>query len=72
MKKDEDLIIIGEAIRIERLKRHLSQEQLAEIAGVPNFQHLGRIEKGDVDMRTSTLLKILRALNLKLDDLIKL
>jgi predicted transcriptional regulator len=37
-----------------------------------NFQHLGRIEKGDIDMRTSTLLKILRALNLKLEDLIKL
>ncbi len=72
MKKNEDLITIGEAIRIERLRRHLSQEQFAEIANMTNFQHLGRIEKGDIDMRTSTLLKILRALNLKLEDLIKL
>ena len=72
MKKNEDLITIGEAIRIERLRRHLSQEQFSEIANITNFQHLGRIEKGNIDMRTSTLLKILRALNLKLEDLIKL
>lgn len=72
MKKDKDLEIIGEAIRIERLKRHLSQEQLAEMAKISQSQHISRIEKADVDMRTSTLLKILRALNLKLEDLINL
>lgn len=72
MKKDKDLEIIGEAIRIERLKKHLSQEQLAEMAKISQSQHISRIEKADVDMRTSTLLKILRALNLKLEDLIKL
>ena len=72
MKNNEDLKIIGEAIRIERLKKHLSQEKFAEIADIPNFQHLGRIEKGEVDLRVTTLLKILRALNLKLEDLIEL
>lgn len=72
MKKDKDLEIIGEAIRIERLKKHLSQEQLAEMAKISQSQHISRIEKADVDMRTSTLLKILRALNLKLEDLINL
>ncbi len=72
MKKDEDLIVIGEAVRLERLRRHLSQEQLSELASIPNAQHLGRIEKGNIDMRVSTLLKILRALNLKLEDLIEL
>jgi len=72
MKKSEDLIVIGEAIRIERLKRHLSQEQLAEIAKISQSQHISRIEKADVDMRVSTLLKILRALDLKLEDLITL
>ncbi len=72
MKKNEDLILIGEAIRIERLKRHLSQEQLAELAKISQSQHISRIEKADVDMRVSTLLKILRALNIKLEDLINL
>lgn len=72
MKKDEDLKTIGEAIRIERLRRHLSQEQFAELANVATFQHIGKIEKGDIDMRVSTLIKILRALNLKFEDLIEL
>ncbi len=72
MKKNEDLKIIGEAIRIERLKKHYSQEKLADLADIPNFQHLGQIERGNVDMRVSTLLKILRALDLKLEDLIQL
>ena len=30
MKKNQDLIHLGEAIRLERLRRHLSQEELAE------------------------------------------
>ena len=72
MKNNEDLIQLGESIRIERLKRHLSQEQLAEMAKISQSQHISRIEKADVDMRVSTLLKILRALNLKLEDLIQL
>ncbi len=72
MKKDEDLKMIGEAIRIERLKLHLSQEQFAELANIGTFQHLGKIEKGLVDMQTSTLIKILRALKLKFEDLIEL
>ena len=72
MKKNEDLNTIGEAIRIERLKRHLTQEQLAEMSGLSQSQHISRIEKADVDMRVSTLVKILRALNLKFEDLIEL
>lgn len=72
MKKDEDLRIIGEAIRLERLKRHLSQEKFAEVANIPSFQHIGKIEKGQVDMQTSTLIKILRALKIKFEDLIEL
>ncbi len=72
MKKNEDLKIIGEAIRMERLKRHLSQEKFAEMVNIQSFQHLGKIEKGQVDMQTSTLIKILRALKLKFEDLIEL
>lgn len=70
MSNKNDLISIGESIRLERLKRHLSQEQLAELANISNYQHIGKIEKADVDMRVSTLIKILRALNIKFDDLI--
>ena len=72
MKKNEDLIKMGEAIRLERLKRHLSQEKFAELADIPTFQHLGKIEKGLVDIQITTLLKILRALKVKFEDLIEL
>lgn len=72
MKKNEDLKTVGEAIRLERLKQHLSQEQLADIANISQSQHISRIEKADVDMRVSTLIKILRALKVKFEDLIEL
>ena len=39
MKKNEDLKKMGEAIRLERLKRHLSQEKFAEMADMPTFHH---------------------------------
>ena len=69
--KQSILKILLEAIA-DTLKRHYSQEKFAELTGIQNFQHLGKIEKGNVDMRVSTLLKILRALDLKLEDLITL
>lgn len=72
MKNNEDVKMIGEALRLERLKRHLSQEKLAELANIPSSHHIGKIERAVVDMRVSTLIKILRALNIKFEDLIEL
>lgn len=72
MEKDKDLIILGDNIRIERAKRKLTQEQLVERAESINAQHLGKIEKGEVDIRVTTLFSILRALDCKLEDLIDL
>ncbi len=70
--ENKHLKILGEAIRIERLKRHLSQERFAELTGISSFQHIGKIEKGEIDIRVSTLFKILGVLDLRLEDLIKL
>lgn len=72
MKKNEDFIILGKAIKLERHKREMSQNDFAELTQIGSYQHLGNIEKGEVDMRASTLFAILRALNLKLEDLIDL
>ncbi len=72
MKKNKDLVILGDNIRIERAKKKLTQEQLVERADSINAQHLGRIEKGEVDIRVTTLFAILRALDCKLEDLIDL
>ena len=72
MEKDKDLVKLGDNIRIERAKRKLTQEQLVEIADSINAQHLGKIEKGEVNIRVTTLFAILRALDCKLEDLIDL
>lgn len=69
---NKDLLILGDNVRIERAKRRLTQEQLAEMCGSMTGQHLGRIEKGEIDIRATTLFAILRALNCKLEDLIDL
>lgn len=72
MEKKKDFKILGDNIRIERAKKKLTQEQLADMCGNLNGQHLGKIEKGEVDIRISTLFSILRALDCKLEDLIDL
>lgn len=70
MKKNKDLIALADAIRLERLRRKWSQEKLAEITKIGNYQQISRIERGDVDMRVTTLLSIMKALNLNLADII--
>lgn len=72
MKKNEDLIKLGDGIRLERLRRKWSQEQLAEKADLSQYQHVGRIERAEIDTRATTLFAILRALDCKLEDLINL
>ncbi len=66
MKKD--LIEFGNNLRAERNRQNLSQEALAEKAGL-QMQHISKIEKGDADIRLSTLIAILKALNLKFEQL---
>lgn len=66
--KDIDLVKFGNNLRIERLKQKYTQEQLEELSGVL-AQHIGRIEKGEIDIRLSTLISLLKALNIKFEEL---
>ena len=66
--KDVDLVKFGNNLRIERLKQKYTQEQLEELSGVL-AQHIGRIEKGEIDIRLSTLISLLKALNIKFEEL---
>ena len=72
MNKRNDLAILGDGIRLERLRRKWSQEYLADVVGLSQSQHVSRIESGKVDMQVTTLFAILRALDCDLNELIDL
>lgn len=54
-----------EKIREARLKKGLKQEQLAQKVGLTQA-HLSRIERGEVDPRLSTLIELIRILDLEI------
>ena len=58
------LVALGRAIREARMARGLSQEKLALLAEIDR-SYMGRIERGDNNVATLTLLKICAALKLK-------
>ena len=55
------MFAIGQAIYLERLKKNMTQRELALKTGMPQ-PNLSNIEKGKQDITISTLLKIGRAL----------
>lgn len=63
------LCAMGEQIKLARLRRNLSVEQLAERAGIA-YTTLFRLEHGDGGAAISTLLKTLFALGLEQDILL--
>ena len=68
MDKKALLAIFGNNLRAERNRQNLSQEKLAEKAGIMMSQ-ISRIEAGKTDLRLSTLVPILKALNLEFEKL---
>ena len=66
-----DLVELGKNIKAERNRQFLSQEKLAEIIGIQTH-HISKIERGLVDIKFSTLVAILKALNLKFETLFKI
>jgi HTH-type transcriptional regulator/antitoxin HipB len=49
--------IVGEMIKEERKKAHLSQEELAKKTGTKK-SYISRLENGKIDIQISTLFKI--------------
>lgn len=60
--------IIGERIRIARKKAGLSQEKLAELAGV-HPTYVGQLERGEKNATIESIYRISSALNTPLDRL---
>lgn len=69
-KKEQILIKFGEKVREERKKKGLSQEQLAEKAGV-HRTYIGMIERGEKNITLANIEKIAKALDLEFADLFK-
>jgi len=62
--------IVGEAIRAERLKAGLSQEQLAEKSGLAR-NYIGNIERAEKKVSLDTLVRVSRALKVNLEDIVR-
>jgi transcriptional regulator with XRE-family HTH domain len=62
------LVAFGRTVRKARRDRDLSQEALADEAGL-SAKHIGEIERANKDPRLSTVLRIARALELRSSEL---
>jgi len=54
---------IYERVRDLRIKRGMSQEELANLVGLSGRSHISKIEKGDRDIKQGLLVKLARALS---------
>jgi len=68
-KKIELLKKFGEKVREERLKRGLSQEELAGKASV-HRTYIGMIERGEKNITLTNIKKVASAFDLKIDQLL--
>ncbi len=64
------LKVFGLNLKIERIKKNLTQAQLAEILNV-HEKHIGKIETGHQNVTLKTLSKIANALEISEDSLLK-
>jgi transcriptional regulator with XRE-family HTH domain len=63
------LVAFGRTVRKARRDRDLSQEALADEAGL-SAKHIGEIERANKDPRLTTVLRIARALELRTSELL--
>ena len=61
--------ILGEIIRVERIKAGLSQEQLAEKSNLAR-NYIGNIERAEYKVTVETLARIAKALKIRVRDLV--
>ena len=62
-------IDIGLRIRNERIRQNVSQQKLAEMADL-SITHTSHIETGNTKVSLPSLIKIVNALNITMDDLL--
>ncbi|QJI13867.1 helix-turn-helix domain-containing protein [Pseudomonas sp. ADAK22] len=67
--KDQSLKLLGASVRARRLDLKLSQEALADLAGVDR-SHMGKIERGERNVTFLNILRIATAMQCKPSDLL--
>ena len=67
LMKKKILLKFGEKVKDERIKQNLSQEKLAEKAGV-HRTYIGMIERAEKNITLENIEKVVKALGLKLSD----
>lgn len=73
MYMDENIILkkIAFNIKVERMRKDLTQFQLAELIDV-HEKYIGKIEAGKQNITIKTLIKLSQALNVPMEKLVKL
>lgn len=71
VKSDKDLLLskFGKQVRKIRLAKNLSQEKLADLAGL-HWTYISGIERGIRNISLKNIVKISKALELKLKNLL--
>jgi len=69
MNKNDTLKKIAFNIKIERMRKNLTQFQLAEMIEV-HEKYIGKIESGKQNLTIKTLIKLANALGVKLSKLV--
>ncbi|MBQ8459247.1 helix-turn-helix transcriptional regulator [bacterium] len=64
-----DLVKLGQKIKFERIRRNLSQEELAELSSL-SVHGLSNVETGKTDIRYTNLLQISKAFDMRLCELL--
>lgn len=67
--KDPRLVAFGERVRQIRKEKGLSQEALADLAGIDR-SYMGHIERGDQNITLTKIYQISEALKVSVSDLI--
>jgi transcriptional regulator with XRE-family HTH domain len=70
MKKESEVLrLFANRIKLERLKRNLSQEEFAELTGF-HRNYIGMVERAERNLTLENIEKFAKALNLKLKELL--
>ena len=60
----------GKALRGKRIEAELSQEKLADLAGL-HFTYVSSVERGERNISIENIAKLAKALQCKIQDLVK-